>query len=666
MSIRINYDPSFFQKVPYHERNEIKQTIENSIKEYHATKAEIESLAIECVSGLSNQQALSDALSNQGALKRFWGNLTGKNRSLQETINKSAAHTQYAQQQILTQLMKQYASSLEFTAMLNHRQCQINLQFNKQLSHNMQCIRSICEKIVIQQKRIDQFDEEFNRVLFQCPKCRSEVHRRAIVCANCGHIIQTNIPKFRTENATHIFTSELNLLSQAIHSLDRGLNPGNRHTFDRAIQLDQIRNALRQLNLPNDFFREANALCEDTKNQINNCRIDIAVVGTVKAGKSTLINALIGREVAIADPNPETSILTKYQSTGKFGFLRVTFYSKEEWNEIFQRICENPSYHEKFLKLCTPDDLEQWVGRKNVYQGKLSFTDVKNAIKYYTSSSHKLHFFVKELEAGIPGGLFPRDVRLVDTPGLNDFIKIRSAVTEQYLHSADVILACMKVTEINNNHEVQFLSRLLEFKRWDKLFLLATNIDKEPPASVEKIIREYTNNILRRMMRPREYGMYALTAALIRSHPHFIPISAQLYCAALAITDDGFCPSNMEPYEDSLYHARFYPIEYALQNIDAVKNTSAIPVLCQGLHDGIFRKIRKDKTNKKDTIYTNFRDQLHMLINHHLHILKEKQQILDANDLELHEARQEIVAVTQKIEEVNRALSKLNDVSKGV
>ena len=52
-------------------------------------------------------------------------------------------------------------------------------------------------------------------------------------------------------------------------------------------------------------------------------RIEIAVVGTVKAGKSSLINALIGTRLASVDPTPETSILVKYRTTSEGNYLKI-------------------------------------------------------------------------------------------------------------------------------------------------------------------------------------------------------------------------------------------------------------------------------------------------------------------------------------------------------
>ena len=57
----------------------------------------------------------------------------------------------------------------------------------------------------------------------------------------------------------------------------------------------------------------------------------IAFVGTIKAGKSTLINALLGRNLASTSVTPETAVLTKFRSS-KQDYIKVTFYTSEERN----------------------------------------------------------------------------------------------------------------------------------------------------------------------------------------------------------------------------------------------------------------------------------------------------------------------------------------------
>ena len=61
----------------------------------------------------------------------------------------------------------------------------------------------------------------------------------------------------------------------------------------------------------------------------------IALVGAIKAGKSTLINALLGYEYASTKVTPETAALTKFKKSDH-NYVKVLFYTKEEWDILWK------------------------------------------------------------------------------------------------------------------------------------------------------------------------------------------------------------------------------------------------------------------------------------------------------------------------------------------
>lgn len=161
-------------------------------------------------------------------------------------------------------------------------------------------------------------------------------------------------------------------------------------------------------------------------------------------------------------------------------------------------------------------------------------------------------------------------------------------------------------------------------------------------------------------MREDEYRRYCRPGALEEHHPRFIPISAQLYGATLALESDIFCPTDMAPYWRSLRNVEVYTNEEAMQNIDALKKHSGIPTLSSSLASDIFSKLKREKGIKKSQIYQDFLEKLNLLIAEHLRTLEEKQQILNANEQELLEARSEAASLLQQIQEVRRSLAQLD------
>ena len=70
----------------------------------------------------------------------------------------------------------------------------------------------------------------------------------------------------------------------------------------------------KALNEKREMFVE---LCE-------NPEFEIALVGTIKTGKSTLINALLGHDYTPTDITPETAALTKFRKSDN-DYIRIIF-----------------------------------------------------------------------------------------------------------------------------------------------------------------------------------------------------------------------------------------------------------------------------------------------------------------------------------------------------
>ena len=81
-------------------------------------------------------------------------------------------------------------------------------------------------------------------------------------------------------------------------------------------------------NLSSNFFENIN---NDIRNYIENTinpSYQIAIVGAIKAGKSTLINTLIGDDLASVSVTPETATLTKFRYS-KENYVKIKFYTNE-------------------------------------------------------------------------------------------------------------------------------------------------------------------------------------------------------------------------------------------------------------------------------------------------------------------------------------------------
>ena len=77
-----------------------------------------------------------------------------------------------------------------------------------------------------------------------------------------------------------------------------------------------------------NFFESINRRINDYIENIKNPNYQIAIVGAIKAGKSTLINALIGHELASTNVTPETATLKTYYLIKKM-YIKNLIVSKK-------------------------------------------------------------------------------------------------------------------------------------------------------------------------------------------------------------------------------------------------------------------------------------------------------------------------------------------------
>lgn len=103
------------------DRAEINTQIDNIVERHKNNRYEINKLVFESVAALTESENYSNELSSQGAIKRFWGGITGKNAKLRNQIDNSLAAAQYASQRTLQKLAEQNLMSFELIAAVNNK-----------------------------------------------------------------------------------------------------------------------------------------------------------------------------------------------------------------------------------------------------------------------------------------------------------------------------------------------------------------------------------------------------------------------------------------------------------------------------------------------------------------------------------------------------------------
>lgn len=206
----------------------------------------------------------------------------------------------------------------------------------------------------------------------------------------------------------------------------------------------------------------------------------IAFVGTIKTGKSTLINALLGKEYASMAVTPETAALTKFRSSEK-DFVKVTFYNQEEWKQLWSTVTSAAStFTQEYEELQADKYKDQWIGHE-VITRYVTNDGIKPELKKWSSSQCPEHYFVKEIEVGISNldKAFPQHVVFVDTPGLSDPVPYRSEITKNYIKQANAVLVCVDAQKMYKE-EKETIASVFDFsyKNKNKVHIVATHWDQ--------------------------------------------------------------------------------------------------------------------------------------------------------------------------------------------
>ena len=217
--------------------------------------------------------------------------------------------------------------------------------------------------------------------------------------------------------------------------------------------------------LPESAIKTLETLREslyDKKKALAADRFYIAVSGAMKSGKSTLLNALLFKKdvlsVAVTACTAKLTIMEKSDKKE----VRATFYTADEWEEWKKAAEKEADENESGNDGITRESLEDYIAKGNRHAEKLGKTETvsEENLKDYTAKEGELMPLVNTITIYDPEISFD-GAQIVDTPGTNDPVVMRSKIAEEYVKKADAIIYVLYSGNALNDPDRQQLEDII-------------------------------------------------------------------------------------------------------------------------------------------------------------------------------------------------------------
>lgn len=185
---------------------------------------------------------------------------------------------------------------------------------------------------------------------------------------------------------------------------------------------------------------------EEIINKINNDVLTIGVIGQMKCGKSTFLNAFVFEDDVLPSATTPMTAALSVITYGEQKKIVAEFYTLDEWEE--QKMQASRSLDEvskdsiEYSKIQAAKDLmksaEKLAGNVASYLGKTQEDSFENLIEY-VGADGKYVSITKSVKIFYPKE-YLNGVEVVDTPGFNDPIVSREERTKNFLQKADVVV----------------------------------------------------------------------------------------------------------------------------------------------------------------------------------------------------------------------------------
>ena len=334
--------------------------------------------------------------------------------------------------------------------------------------------------------------------------------------------------------------------SESLHALAES----NQDMFAREIEQFKRMNGIDE---PKQFA----LACETLQNQ--NRLMNIGIVGRVKAGKSSLLNALIfdGESILPKAATPMTAALTTI-TWGEVFQAKVEFYSetdiatiKFKSDQFEQRLAARqrecleelvkrrnaqangmPIDMEEFTLMANKKALSELQREEGLFAAHDQYqrmkksgveaetlhlqseiqasnpTELAERLHNYVGANGTFMPFTKTVHVAMPLEAL-RDICIIDTPGMNDPVQSREERTVDLLKTCDVVFIVSPAGQFLNEQDLEVMGRITQKEGIQELVLVASQIDTQLYGSEKRARLSDSVDVIRAQLSARAQSTLA-------------------------------------------------------------------------------------------------------------------------------------------------------------
>lgn len=202
---------------------------------------------------------------------------------------------------------------------------------------------------------------------------------------------------------------------------------------------------------------------ESIEKRLIDDRFQLVVVGMFSRGKSTFVDALLGKRLLPTSKKPTTAVISKITYGDKPAFF---LHYKDEC--LSQEISEDEFFNLTASNTEGDEEAESEIER------------------------------ISCAEVQYPLSFCQHGVELVDTPGTNDLNQARVEITYQYLNKADAVIMLLAADQALSTGEVEFLKeRIIKNQISDIFFIVNRKDTLAGPEEENRVLAFIKDNLLR-------------------------------------------------------------------------------------------------------------------------------------------------------------------------